>query len=701
MEKRMVLAIVLSMAVIMIFSYRNSQRLRDVRRHQPVTATSGQARDIISSATETATPGQTPLKQPPSVQETQEDSSRSVAVSDDPWKTLSRSSQDTDGDICVIESDLWRIEMTNKGAMPVSWKLPQFPEVFHDPRYLKHREKQASPPPVAPRLDVEHHLTAFLAYAAFDLDRKELQFYQTIESALKNPDTADSETLFKSKEELIWGSALYPASPILCRWGPDLWDFAVLYEGPSGTIQVEDEPVDLTYVAKGDGFKISKIFTFSPNTYRVNLRIRIENTGNTPILWKENNNYQVTWQGGITRPSTQIQRLNSVHIATSDGDILHFPKMPRKFSAYASVAKIGIADGNQPTTIGDFETLWHREYPNAGIRWIGVDSKYFLGAIKPQSPVKMAAAGLSRIPGDSVDYIRPAMGMELTVKDLTPGIFHEDLFDIYVGPKEGERLIAVDETLEELVQNYWMSTIVAPIARLLLHLLQFFYKIVPNYGIGIILLTFLVRLLMYPLYHKQMASMKKMQMLQPQINALKERHKDNPQELQKKTMEFYRAHKVNPMAGCLTMLPTLPIFIALWGTFNQAIELRGAPFIGWIQDLSQPDQAFFLPIAGHIIPINILPLMYCALMLWSQSRQKIETPNAGMMKMIPIVFVFFFWSIASGVILYFVVSMTVDTLQRLFMDKFGRQEVPTTEMSIPAPERVRKATGKGQSRRKR
>ncbi len=393
--------------------------------------------------------------------------------------------------------------------------------------------------------------------------------------------------------------------------------------------------------------------------------------------------------------------MNSAHIADSDGKILNFPKMPRSSTNYVSVAESVLKEKHELVTIGDFETLWRDEHPKTGVRWIGVDTKYFLGALKPLSPVKVACVGLSRIPGEPVDYIRPAVGIELPVKDLAPGTSHKDQFTLYVGPKEGSRLTAVDDTLEDLVQNYWLATIVSPIARFLLHLLQFFHRIVPNYGVGIILLTFLVRILMYPLYHKQMASMKKMQALQPQINALKERYKDNPQELQRKTMEFYREHKVNPMAGCLTMLPTLPIFIALWGTFNQAIELRGAPFVGWIQDLSQPDQAFFLPIAGHIIPINVLPIMYCVLMLWSQSRQKVDTPNAGMMKIIPIVFVFFFWSIASGVILYFVVSMTVDTLQRIYIDKFGHHEVPIRTPAVSSPERVRKVVSRSKSRRKR
>ena len=137
-------------------------------------------------------------------------------------------------------------------------------------------------------------------------------------------------------------------------------------------------------------------------------------------------------------------------------------------------------------------------------------------------------------------------------------------------------------------------------------------------------------------------------------------------------MEFYKRNKINPAAGCLMMLPMMPIFIALWVTFNNSLELRGEPFIWWIDDLSKPDNAFFLPVYGWIIPINVLPLAYALAMYWSQSRQQMpDNPNANVMKFIPFMFIFFFWNFASGVILYFVAGILIDTVQRLIMDAFG------------------------------
>ncbi|MGC9328958.1 MAG: membrane protein insertase YidC, partial [Candidatus Hinthialibacter sp.] len=254
------------------------------------------------------------------------------------------------------------------------------------------------------------------------------------------------------------------------------------------------------------------------------------------------------------------------------------------------------------------------------------------------------------------------------METLSDGATHSDKFILYVGPISEDDLVKAGEGFEEARQIF-LRSIVGPIAHIMLRLLQGIYKIIPNYGLVIIVLTLLMKILMFPIYQKQIHTTKKMQALQPQINALKEKYKNDQQKLQKEQMELFRKHKVNPLSGCLTMLTTIPIFIALYATFAMAVELRGAPFFGWIQDLSAPDNAFFLPISSYIIPVNILPIAYAVLMLWSTSQQSMEGPNAAAMKILPLIFVFIFWTIASGVILYFVVSIFLDVCQRLIMDK--------------------------------
>ncbi|MDX9752593.1 MAG: membrane protein insertase YidC, partial [bacterium] len=250
---------------------------------------------------------------------------------------------------------------------------------------------------------------------------------------------------------------------------------------------------------------------------------------------------------------------------------------------------------------------------------------------------------------------------------------YTDQFKLYVGPIDEDYLVKAQEGLED-VRQIALRSFIAPIDNLMLKLLKGFHFLVPNYGIAIILLTLLVKVLMFPLYHKQMESMRKMQALQPHINALKEQYKDDAQKLQKEQMELFKKHKVNPLAGCLTMLPMLPIFIALYATFGMSVELRGEPFLWWITDLSAPDSAFYLPIGSSIITINILPIAYAILMIWSTSLQKMEGPNATMMKVLPLIFVFIFWNIASGVILYFVVNIFIDLVQRIITEKLYPSE---------------------------
>ena len=262
---------------------------------------------------------------------------------------------------------------------------------------------------------------------------------------------------------------------------------------------------------------------------------------------------------------------------------------------------------------------------------------------------------------------KPLVGIRMAVKEIPDGASFADQFTLYIGPKDENQLQAAQAGLEEANQIF-LRSFTQPIVHLMLRLLQGFYRIIPNYGVGIILLTLLVKALMFPLYHKQMMQMKKMQAIQPHLNALKEQLKNDPQKLQKEQMELFRKHKVNPLGGCLPMLPTIPIFIALYATFGMAVELRGAPFFAWIQDLSAPDRAFYIPLGGWIIPLNVLPLAYAVLMFWSMSQQKIEGPNAAMMRYFPLFFVFLFWSIASGVILYFVISILIDVIQRMVME---------------------------------
>ena len=196
--------------------------------------------------------------------------------------------------------------------------------------------------------------------------------------------------------------------------------------------------------------------------------------------------------------------------------------------------------------------------------------------------------------------------------------------------------------------------------------LNFFYKVIPNYGVAVILLTILVRIIFWPLTHKSTLSMRRMQELQPELKALQALHKENPQKLQKETWAIYKKNKVNPMSSCLPMLVQIPVFIALFTVLRSAVELRYAPFL-WISDLSEPENLFagMLPIA-----INILPV----LMAGTMALQSYLTPTAGdpqqqkmMMIMMPIMMLFMFYTFPSALSLYWTVSQVLAIVQMLLM----------------------------------
>jgi len=220
-----------------------------------------------------------------------------------------------------------------------------------------------------------------------------------------------------------------------------------------------------------------------------------------------------------------------------------------------------------------------------------------------------------------------------------------------------------------------MNPVMFPIKKALLWGLLHF-AIFGNYGIAILILTVIVRVIFWPLTHKSTESMKRMQSLQPQMAAIKAKHKDNPQLIQQKTMALYKENKVNPMGGCLPMFIQIPVFIALFAVLRSAIELRYSGFL-WISDLSEPENLFagMIPVVGSL---NILPLLMSATMMWQQKLTTGGTAAATpeqqqqqkmMAVMMPIMMLFFFYKMPSGLVLYWTTSQVLMIAQLLIKKK--------------------------------
>ncbi|MBN2684728.1 MAG: membrane protein insertase YidC, partial [Pontiellaceae bacterium] len=213
----------------------------------------------------------------------------------------------------------------------------------------------------------------------------------------------------------------------------------------------------------------------------------------------------------------------------------------------------------------------------------------------------------------------------------------------------------------------FMNILMEPSRKALLWTLNRFDDIFHNYGVAIILLTLVVRVLFWPLTHKSTESMKRMQELQPQIKALQVKYKSNPQRMQQETMALYKENKVNPMGGCLPMLLQMPVLFALFSVLRNAIELRYSSFL-WISDLSSPENlfagAFKIPLLGWDA-LNILPIVMAGSMIW---QQKVSAPSTAaatpeqqqqqkmMMYMMPIMMLVFFYTMPSGLTLYWTTS---------------------------------------------
>ena len=280
-------------------------------------------------------------------------------------------------------------------------------------------------------------------------------------------------------------------------------------------------------------------------------------------------------------------------------------------------------------------------------KWVGVSDRYFLFSFIGSAAGSISDVGLNyqeNIPAYIMTY-------SLNSKD---GEFNYKLF---VGPKDVDYLRKADSTLSESIDYGWLSIISVPI----LELMKFFYRMIPNYGFAILLLTLVVRLLMFPLQQKSMKSMKKMQELQPYIKQLQEKYKDDKQKLNIEMVQFMKTNKVNPMSGCLPMLIQLPVFIALYKVLANAVELYRSPFIFWILDLSVKD------------PFYVFPVIMGAMMF---IQQKI-TPNPTMdptqakmmLYMLPVLFTVLMISLPSGLTLYIMFSTFLGIAQQYLMNK--------------------------------
>ncbi len=307
---------------------------------------------------------------------------------------------------------------------------------------------------------------------------------------------------------------------------------------------------------------------------------------------------------------------------------------------------------------------------NAPVDWVAVKSKFFVQILAPENGAAgyQMTAERALAPGEATDPSQAPKSAEIqsvgaqvfvAARTINPGESATQTFKLYTGPKKYSLLRQLGLHQEDVMDfGMW-----SPLCKFLLVVLNYTYAIIPNYGIAIILLTILIRILFWPLTHTSTESMKKMQELQPLIAELRKKHKDSPRKLQEETMALYKQHKVNPVSGCLPMLIQIPVFIALFVVLRSAIELRFADFL-WVKDLSEPERllADVLP-----IPLNILPIFMAAAQAWQQSMT--PATDAAQQKMLlffmPVMMLVMFYMMPAALVLYWSANTVIMIAQQL------------------------------------
>ena len=373
-------------------------------------------------------------------------------------------------------------------------------------------------------------------------------------------------------------------------------------------------------------------------------------------------------------------------------------------------------DGNN--TLGPSETLLYvHVMAGRDLRWdllervdfAGAETQYFCALIVPQNTAAQAAHELW--PVVNTLYVNHPelsdVGILLRSRELEleAGKLLRHHYRIYAGPRdEGVFAAAIGRAdLAGYVTNYGMFS---GIARIMLAILKFFHRIVPNWGVAIILLTVVVRLAMHPLTRRQIIMSQRMQQkmatLKPELDKLKEKYKGDREALGRATLELYRKHGVNPLAplqGCLPLLLQMPIFIGLWRALSSAVELRQAPFLLWIDNLAAPDMlfpfGFSLPILGPYF--NLLPVLSLVLMYFQQKWMTPPSPDPEIqaqqrmtMIMMTIFTLLIFYKLPSGLCLYFLASTAWGLAERKLIPKIEHLEEEPKKTREPAPAKARR-----------
>ena len=412
--------------------------------------------------------------------------------------------------------------------------------------------------------------------------------------------------------------------PLGVRWqSPEPFDDDnLVYTVQGGDLQLTgDAKGTLVFQGQtGDGTMVSKSFTFTGAGYPIQMEVSVKGAS------------------GASIPAIQI----------TDKVDHSIPNHDAPFEGFVALVDGKIKREVADTAAGGLEFT-------GDVSWAGFGHTYFFFGLMPENGS-----------GHKVAVRKEGTALVLAIN----GSNSTERATLFIGPKELETLKAVGRGLERAIDFGYFGFVSIPF----LYVLHFFHRFTGSYGLDIILLTVLIKILMAPLTHKSFASMKQMQKLQPQMEKLKEKYGNDKEKLNKEIMELYRRNGVNPLGGCLPMVLQFPVFIGLYNALSTPIELRHAPFL-WIKDLSRPDwESLPLAIAGWQFGIPVLTILMGA----SMFIQQWMTPSAGdpnqrkIMLLMPLMFTFMFVSFPAGLTVYWLVNNLLTIAQQYWINRQDR-----------------------------
>jgi len=429
-----------------------------------------------------------------------------------------------------------------------------------------------------------------------------------------------------AKDPYSLGLSLPGLDPDLAKrlFAPSVDQLTVAADGPGGSV---------SFSAQSAGLTVTRTYSFRPDSYAFDLKISLTNQ---------------TGQVLEVTPELLLSQERELHASNT----------------YAFTGLLAWRD--QRLVEEDHGSLEEKKVESGAIDWMCLSIPYFFTAVAPTDN-----PGAKRSVRGWADASDPSLMTATLVEPLAqiaPGQTRELTYLAYFGPRDLDLLAPLGHHLDKAVDFGWFDIIAKP----MLAAMKFLYGLVPNYGVAIILITILIKILFWPLSQKSYKSMKRMQDLQPMVMKLREKYADDKQRLNQETMQLYKTYKVNPMGGCLPMLLQIPVFIAFYSVLGSSIELRQAPFMLWINDLAVPDRlgiGFTIPYVGDGLPVLTL-LMGASMFIQQKLTPTTGDPTqAKIMLLMPVIFTFMFINFPSGLVLYWLVNNVLSIGQQMLTNR--------------------------------